>query len=197
MKSLKVLLGLVILGLFACGEEPQDSVPPSIAALSKGVADGWEYAPESQRALLRDGELTFAEYESAVLAAYQCVTGEGIRIRREPSIDKTGWRITFAVYAGSDLAAVGRTAEIQMRCYDEYQNYVEYVWATMNGPTEAEWQEAAEALYDCLAEYDPSPSPAFNSPEFFPWLDSAGLREEFEPCIDTVHAETGVLLGSE
>lgn len=201
--SIVAFSALIVLG-GACRGEPQDPMPEWMRGLATGVAaeslaGAWETAPEEQKAVLRDGELTAAEYERAVLATLQCLRDEGIVIRTEPAIDETGWRIRYEISGGPDIASVERTSAIYDACLDEHQTYIEHVWSVMNGPTEAEWQAAVELLFECLAEASESGAvpPAFNSPDFFPWLEANGLWEEFQVCRAKVNSETGVALGSE
>lgn len=184
--SLVLLFALLHPG---CDREAEDQVPDSIAALSPGVASGWSSATEFQRAVLRDGHLTFAEYERSVLATMECLRAEGVTIRTEPAPCPEPWRLTFSFSAGPNL---DRVNAIYDRCYDDHQSYVDYVWAVMNEPTEEELIDAREQVVECAGSE--ASVPLLNSPAFVEWIIGFDGGPGFVECIRRIEISTGIVI---
>jgi hypothetical protein len=61
-----MLLGLVATAVMACTDD--GSVPEPARNVDRNLWNtAWDEATDSQRAVLKDGALTFAEYEAAAL----------------------------------------------------------------------------------------------------------------------------------
>lgn len=126
-RGLRVSLAVVALvATTACGST-DDAVD--------GVDLDWylDNAPESQRALLEDGELTYVEYEQAVIAARDCVVQAGY----EPSpIELSRGELVYEIevdYTGeSDPEAADRQfLETAARCWEDNTGIVSMFWAQM------------------------------------------------------------------
>ena len=104
-----------------------------------------------QREVLSDGKLDYAEYESAVLATMSCLRNAGVEIVDGPT-RAPGERLNFVFKGGPTREDADRVNDVYQRCYREYQDIVDIVWAQQHQPTEVELNEARQALARCLRE---------------------------------------------
>lgn len=162
---------VVYVGLVSCtnGRSREDQPPccetgdgteafPSIELppISRNRIDS---IPETQAVALKDGQLTFAEYESAVLAMARCVResplgiefaridvdGSVVRIAA-PWLDKRG-RYQYAFFYP------GPVAESEARitfCRQEFLADIENFWVVHVAPSERDLAEARQSLAKCL-----------------------------------------------
>jgi len=124
-----------------------------LASCSSGDAEisAREPLPEGlsafQREMLEDGEVTFDEYERAVLAAMQCLRDAGIRTAGPDLVD--GRFYTFDFAEGDDPA---RTDDVLAGCEEEYLSEVEWAWSEASRTPQDD--ERHEQFYggvaDCL-----------------------------------------------
>jgi hypothetical protein len=100
--------------------------------------------PDSQRVLIEDGELTFAEYERAVFNLVDCVSAEGIEVLSPELEDDNFYSYTVVLTDRSD-AVVGA-------CEAEHFSYIELVWAEVNRQDPADEQREIEQVASCLRD---------------------------------------------
>lgn len=149
-----VLLGAAALA-DACRSDQQD---PN----SSGLTDAELQAEAGktsafQQALLSDGLLTYAEYESAVLATVQCLRDRGIEIVTEPH-PAPGEVIVFEFggstsFSGESAVRENEAARLSYEaCYHEHQDVVDLAWARQHEVDERTLERARAALRSCLEE---------------------------------------------
>jgi hypothetical protein len=116
-------------------------------------------APPSQEAILKDGRVTFAEYEGAVLSMSACVSESGLGIEFAtigpggeietmpgPVLDERGRYRYGYLYHGS----VASSEKVISGCKAEYLTVVENFWIVSVAPSERDIQEARSALAACM-----------------------------------------------
>lgn len=104
---------------------------------------------EFQQQLLSDGEVTFSEYEEAVFATMRCLTRAGIWVS-DPMLDAAGSSYRFD-FGGAYTEAEGEEMEnTYEKCYREFQDAVDEVWAIQNGPSEEEITVFYERVLECV-----------------------------------------------
>lgn len=117
--------------------------------------------PEQQLRLLKDGRLTFAEYESAVLAMAACVQRSHLGIRfAQPTEDGA-----VEVTAGPFLNVRGRyeygflyygpisdSERVIRECRDNELTMVENFWIESVAPAQSDYDTARVALAQCMKE---------------------------------------------
>jgi hypothetical protein len=121
-------------------------------------------ASPAQWALLEDGALTFAEYESATFSTISCLEEGGIQVihvepaavrslesqQPGPRLTKRGrYEFIVKIPAGQDLQAQTRN---ETRCREEFSSLVDLLWAEHLTPTEEELQALRDAVADCLRQ---------------------------------------------
>lgn len=130
----------VTLGLLCSSCSSGDEMSSAEVPLPVGLSD-------FQRDLLGDGEVTFDEYERAVLAAMQCLRDAGIRTAGPELVDGRFYFFDFA--EGDDPA---RTDQVLAGCEEEYLSEVEPAWGEASRTPEDE--ERNDRFYggvaDCL-----------------------------------------------
>jgi hypothetical protein len=143
--QLRILVALTLaiatLLAVACGGQKQDRPLP------EGLGDALKATSAFQRNLLQDGELTYSEYESSVLATVQCLKDRGVTISVEPRL-VPGKRLEFAYETSEANDASASSAYDD--CYREYENLVDIVWYRQNAPSQQQLDAARAALADCL-----------------------------------------------
>lgn len=113
----------------------------------------------SQAAILRDGKITFAEYESAVFGMPSCVKNAGTGISfamidangevqdvSGPVLDTRG-RYQYAFNYPSNIELNERVIST---CKTEYLDRVEFFWAEHVAPTRRDIDDARAALAACM-----------------------------------------------
>lgn len=110
-----------------------------------------------QRALLSDGVLTYAEYETAVLATVQCLRDRGVSIVTEPHA-APGNVIAFEFGGSTQFSGEASDRENEEArlayedCYHEHQDVVDLAWARQNQVDQRTLEGARAALRRCLHE---------------------------------------------
>ncbi len=142
----------MLVALVGCtpGTTPTSSRAPFSEALREELLVALAEAPPSQRAILADGEVTFDEYESAVLATLACLRDAGIEVgelRRSP--DGTYLEYT---YGGVPDEGVASLEELFNDCRDANSIYVEDYYALEHAPTASEVAERVEQASRCMRE---------------------------------------------
>lgn len=164
------------------GDAPSPPQEVDIAAIG-------ERSSEFQRGLLKDGELTFAEYEQSVLATIKCLEERlGVEVEG-PTLDKRGVFLLFTHSFPDDERAEARF-QAALECQTEYLLDVEGVWSILNQPTEKELQDFRETLIACLDEADVLISRDPTGAEFVS-LAQAGNRD-FNDCLNAVQDQFGL-----
>ncbi len=123
-----------------------------------------EDLPEYQSGILADGEVTFAEYEQAVLATVECLRDRGVEVvgpyresdagRYGGSLFVIGPRDLSRFYLwdlrSPTLEGIEEAEAANEECRREYFDWVEIVYADSNEPTQAEWADWYRRLQTCL-----------------------------------------------
>ncbi|HHQ49614.1 MAG TPA: hypothetical protein ENK19_12125 [Acidobacteria bacterium] len=120
--------------------------------------------PEFQARIVADGEVSFAEYEEAVLATVRCLRARGVEVigpyleseagrygrpvftvgPRDPSRFYL-WSLTSPTEEGIEDAERQNAA-----CRAEYLDAVEVLYTWLNEPSEEEWADWYRRLEACL-----------------------------------------------
>lgn len=141
--TLLLILGtaLLIAGCSGAADQEGSSWDPMIAGMV-ATAKGF------QADLLSDGDLTYAEYERAVLAQVQCMEDAGYEANGP--MPSRGHQIVYDYEAvkGDPDALVSTFDD----CYSQYLDVVEPVWAYLHQPTEQEKFDEIQSLSACLFE---------------------------------------------
>jgi hypothetical protein len=122
---------------------------------SNQFADLMSQANDYQKRIMQDGEVTFAEYEQAVLAAKQCVMDEvgSLVIVNGPTLaaDEVHLVLGFSAADGDDPDQTDGEIDLAiLGCLSEYVDYVELAYARTHQPSEAEIRQAVADLIRCL-----------------------------------------------
>jgi hypothetical protein len=131
-----VLLTLVV-WLTACGDD--DSIPQAQLPVDSNLWNAaWEIANDSQRRALRDGELSFAEYESAALRTAECLDEAGVRgaARLEPSSQT--YHLSARWQSTGDPARDDALRAATDRCSEEHWDGINQAWLAQDQPSEQE-----------------------------------------------------------
>ena len=150
------LAGVLVLGASACGGGSGDGA----GRLPAGLGDAIRSASESQRKVLKDGHVSWDEYEAATLATVECLRTRGVKIGVEPH-RIPGQRIEFAWTSSTDEESAS-SASVYDECYREYQSLVDTVWTYQTLVPESRQNEARDTLVQCLRDtgVDLSPEPS-------------------------------------
>lgn len=178
MDVIKGLLVLILAGVLAACQSSKDAAPgPPGASTQESGRTSSRFkdveippavlkailpdTPEQQLQLLKDGRLTFAEYESAVLTMSACVQRSDLGIRfAQPTEDGT-----VEVTAGPFLNVRGRyeygfvyygpiseSERVIRECRDSELTMVENVWIESVAPAQADYDKARVALAQCMKD---------------------------------------------
>jgi hypothetical protein len=143
---LATLLGAAV----ACD---RNSAPDPTSRVDRHLwSTAWEQATESQRAALKDGELTFAEYEAAALRTVQCVNEKGMAGEAIFRPASRTYEVGARWQSTGDVALNEQNRQESDACYAEHWNGISQAWSAQNQPSEQTLQEARKALADCLRE---------------------------------------------
>lgn len=114
----------------------------------------WESASPEQRKALADGELTFAEYESAALATVQCINDAGMQgeatLNQKTGVYSVGAR--WHSEGGPDAPVNVKNREASDACYAGHWNAINQAWSAARQPSKEELVRARAALGACLRE---------------------------------------------
>lgn len=165
---------------------PKESLGPLLQAAS----------PE-ERGVLKDGELTLAEYESQMLALVACARESGFQLADEPSLPKWGgYALRFSRPVGSDSAdAAANTQRSIDQCRRDHFEVVDMLWSEAHRPPETELQKARDALGTCLREAGIGSPPEHPAPGTLlrqSTLPDGRVDERFFVCSEHVADEFGL-----
>lgn len=113
--------------------------------------------PEFQRNILDDGVVTYAEYESAIIAQRSCMEEAGYSPNEIEEIPGTG-QIGFTVEADYSDAADPAAADAEFlaagkQCYDDYSVFVATAWAeSLVVKDPAEYERLRAQFVSCLKD---------------------------------------------
>lgn len=181
------MLGLVLLGACgALGDGPGEP-PPEIVALDPGVSDTWATTSSYQRELLRDGLLTYAEYERAATATVECIQENGFELRQAMTYNYATQRFEYTVTLGSQ----GAGSDLVDECEAEHRRYLDELWQKLNADPFKRRLEAVEAMRACLEGAGFTAVPQLDTEAFLAWARSQGSSTELADCAAGVFAEFG------
>lgn len=169
--ALLALLALVLLGCSASGSDDETGVvtvdPERRAAVERVMAAPPIMDPgpdvgglSTQRAMLADYWVTFAEYEQAMRAAVGCIEDAGFTVNDfgrwpdhpglmiAPGLDPTlyfAWSYPLQP-DGSPIS------DVELSCRAQWSSWVEEVWQIQNTPTVEQQQAWLERAWACGRE---------------------------------------------
>lgn len=112
---------------------------PAPGILEEARAAG---ASEEQLAVLERGEVSFAEYERALNAAFECMRSHGLEVLADPPSDRSG--IMLITYAwGAGTASQTQAQQLGDGCLEEHSFFLEQLYQTQPSTV-----EAVEAAYE-------------------------------------------------
>jgi hypothetical protein len=156
-----------------------------------------------QRELVEDGEVSFADYEAAVLAFAQCIEEAGLSFVDDPVYNPATRRFDFSIVTGETIADANVGDSVVLDCATGYISNVQALWNWNNAPTEAELQEADVAWRACMIDGGDDPDdvaviPQWGTTAFDDWVYERGKQEAQNPsanfpnwrrCLDVVRSE--------
>ena len=106
---------------------------------------------EFQRTIVEDGTVDRSEYERAVLATIGCLEDSGVWVS-DPAYDPSTEVYSFD-FGGAENDQEAELMEATYdRCYKQYQDLVDEVWAIQHAPTQQEEQAFYGRILRCVAE---------------------------------------------
>lgn len=153
---------IVALVLTACGSGGSEPLSPTARSsagdlvLNAAQLSSISGVSEFQANLLADGTLTFAEYESAVFAAVQCLRDKGFEITGYPTRTATPGpgpvltRRGELQYLPKSRANLSGDSEAIAACENRYTSVIRPLWASHVAPSQDEMQRARDAIGACL-----------------------------------------------
>ncbi len=147
------VLGMILVGgvYLACGTGDEAPVPKVPADQNLWRA-AWDIATAEQRVALRDGQLTFTEYEAAALVTKKCIDDGGMQ--GEAVLNKASRTYEVAARwqsAGSRELDEPKRIESD-RCYAEHWSGISQAWSAQSQPTQDQLYDARQALARCLRD---------------------------------------------
>lgn len=161
-----LLLGALLVASTGCGNSPSgtrstavadDGVTPFaqiIAQMPKGSGDTNAIiakAPEFERNILKDGKVTFDEYQKSVFATVQCAKAHGITYIKPPTLGP-GRKYTYLISFGKTADKAQSLHKAFDACYQQYQYLVDIAWTIENKPSQDTTNKATAAFATCLRE---------------------------------------------
>ncbi|MBI5949283.1 MAG: hypothetical protein HY875_14190 [Chloroflexi bacterium] len=115
-------------------------------------------ASEYQRAILKDGVLTFGEYERSIFDEIACLKAAGFEVggvplpgRPKPGPDPALTRRGEYQYVSRALALTESEAEARRtHCSESFTSVIRNLWFEHVAPTQADLQAARDAIGACL-----------------------------------------------
>ena len=161
------LISMIAAVTLACGTEgesqPNNGVQPSspspiidgLRNLRIDVGEGRRNAVLGDdsvsgevKTVLSDGVITFAEYESSVLAMAECVTSAG-GVFYKTDQPKLNWRGLYTYSTGFPESIPGAQAAVA-GCMERHVGLLDLFWKELTNPTEEEEQIAMNDLAECM-----------------------------------------------
>lgn len=179
MGALVALAGLALL-LSACGAgaAPAPSGPAPFdfdALLAEAQATPYQYE------MLRDGEVSYDEYRRSFAPVIECLRAEGFDVG---PLERQGFRDRFLgfTYGAATDDGLAAADALYNRCYDRYQQHVDYAYYRANRPTEADYDEIVADLARCLraAGFDVAPGASLDDLWGLGVVDPAATTACFE-----------------
>lgn len=183
-------VAFVMVVLAGCSDGASDSRPPASTLQFTDRSEGRVTPSAVQLALLADGELTFDEYESAVLATVQCLKEAGLTMVDTPRLDLSGTRYVFGYFAGRDDEEFDRSRAIFGDCYTLHQAVVDREWGRLTAPPEGRLQDALAALANCLELAGFEIAGPISQADFIPLTQQD--PEQFNRCLAAVSKEFSI-----
>ena len=192
---LVVAVPIVVMACLACASADQRSTPIGSegASVAHSILESAEASQaSSQLGALRDGFVTFTEYEAAVLRMVHCVEEAGGEL--DTSLEANQLQVIYITFR----FPAGTAADTYVECYDAHLSYVAMVWETSRVPSEELLQAARNRFGQCLREFgfdlvDPVPDGAVT--DLMVEAMSAGDREDLKDwghCQEIVVEEFGL-----
>jgi hypothetical protein len=135
---------LVVFSLTSCASPQNEPAPLDVSEIAANTT-------EFQHQIIEDGEVTYAEYEKAVLAQRQCVQGTGAVPTELYEIGNNELAFDYEVRAADDETASRISSEAD-QCRLEYLVDVGRVWAYQQVLTEEQRDEMQPLVVACLNE---------------------------------------------
>lgn len=174
------------------GNPPPPTLSAEVATLypsySAAVVD-WERISDYQRELLLDGELTFDDYEAAVLAFTRCIEESGLHFVDRPIYNEGNRKFEYSIATGSSQEDAREGDSKVTLCAFEHISSVQAVWNWINRPSQAELGEADDVWRACLrdggeSEADIGVIPVWGSERFDEWIAEKLQQEAIAPSAE-------------
>ena len=152
----RIVAIVTVMTAAACGQASPASTTPDegiVGLLEEARRAG---ADPAQIAALEDVEVTFAEYESAMLRAFECIRASGIEVVELGIDDGEGFPlIDYAIAATAPGLSEDEVLDEADGCMTRFSRYVDMAWQVYSTEAteanEARWQRVREPLLRCLA----------------------------------------------
>lgn len=150
----RIAVGLIVLALAAvssaCSGSDADSGGISVKEVNKLASDASDY----QQEILKDGKVTYPEYEKAMNAERDCMIEKGYK-PNELNLDRG--MLVYSINIEDDNPDVvadldSRLTAEQTACGEEYSSVVSWVWGQQDVPSDSEREEMKPKVYDCLRQ---------------------------------------------
>lgn len=162
---------------------PDGNVTPFVNLIPGDGGDLSANAPAFQKAILKDGKVTFEEYQKSVFATVQCAKEHGIKFLQEPTLGP-GRKYTFQMSGGTTEIGLDSINSVYNACYTKYERLIDIAWTYETRPTQEQLNKASAALAACLRKVGTTLPAGPSSADF------RGAQESnpsgFQTCSDTV-----------
>jgi hypothetical protein len=148
----------------------------------------WHEATAEQREALKDGELSFAEYEAAAAQTVQCMEDAGLEGEAKLDQQSRSYAIGARWQSSGDRAADKEKETASDNCYAQFWNGVSQAWAAENQPTESVLNAARQALAQCLRDAGLDVPVAASSED----IAAVSHEASFAPCSQETSQEYGI-----
>ena len=150
LPGIAVFIALVAV---ACGSAGDGPPRPRVAVDANLWRTAWEISTAPQREALKDGEVTFAEYEAAALRTVQCLNDNGVTGEATYDVSTK----TYSVAARWQSPTGREPSDLEKRagnaaCYAANWNGVNQAWSAQNQPSQQVLDQARAALAACLRD---------------------------------------------
>jgi hypothetical protein len=188
---LAVLIGALLVLAGSCGDDStsplsaQDVPEPKVPVDRNLWRTAWEISNEAQREALRDGEVTFDEYEAAALKTAQCITDAGMQGEAVLNTSTHTYEVAARYQSLGSYQADAERRAASAACGEEHWLGINQAWAAQHQPSEQTLEDARRALGACLREA------GLDVPDGASAAEMALFRNApaWGPCVQKVGAE--------
>lgn len=143
-------------------------------------------ASDPQASILRDGRVTFTEYEASVLAHLACLQRSGVRTTG-PSPAQAGRTLTWTMTPPTGMSDE-EFLSIEGECLGEYLDEVEEAFMESVQPDEQTLRQYAKDLSDCLVDAGAELEEGLTEQEIIPMMNELMTAGDSEVTTGEVFA---------